>query len=183
VIYSHKYKYVFISVPKCGSCTMIQHLKDHYEGQTEYNGLPLHMHENKIPFDAEGYTIFSIVRNPYERAISSWWSARIKEPAWEVCSTKDPVTFLTAAMSLDTYHPRIIPAYLQLREHPDILLLKLESLEQEFGNLPFTTGEHIIKLNSKKDRPQLKDMPDGFIDCVNHYYIKDFKLGGYNVST
>lgn len=69
MIISHKHRYVYISVPKAASQTMFRVLSEHYDGE-RYGG----MHENQIPPMARDYFKFTVVRNPYRRALRLWWS-------------------------------------------------------------------------------------------------------------
>ncbi|NJN84166.1 MAG: hypothetical protein HC802_19075 [Caldilineaceae bacterium] len=79
MIISHSLKYVYIGIPRTGSKSMNRWLMDHFDG--EWVGFH---HGWNVPEEARDYLIFTVVRNPYERATSGWfavpWSAESVPP-------------------------------------------------------------------------------------------------------
>jgi hypothetical protein len=64
MVISHPLRYVYIGIPRTGSKSMHRWLVDHYAG--EWRG----MHEWRVPAECQQYLVFTVVRNPYERAAS-----------------------------------------------------------------------------------------------------------------
>lgn len=79
MIICHALKYVYIGIPRTGSKSMNRWLMDHFQG--EWVGFH---HQWQVPAEARDYLIFTLVRNPYERAMSGWfaipWSVESPEP-------------------------------------------------------------------------------------------------------
>jgi hypothetical protein len=68
MIISHRFRYVYVGIPRTGSKSMNRWLMDHYAG--EWVGTH---HQWQVPPEAQDYLIFTLVRNPYERAVSGWF--------------------------------------------------------------------------------------------------------------
>lgn len=85
MIISDRYRYVYIGIPRTGSKSMNHWLCEHFDGRNCGGH-----HDYRVPDEAAGYTIFTIVRNPYDREVSgrfavTWGSATSQEnePPWE----------------------------------------------------------------------------------------------------
>ncbi len=63
MIISHTHKYVYIGIPRNASKSMNNWLVEYFDGQW-YGG----HHDYDVPEEAADYLIFTIVRNPYDRA-------------------------------------------------------------------------------------------------------------------
>ncbi len=68
MILSRKNKYVFISTPKTGSHTFFKLLVEQFDG-TRMGG---EFHRTEMPPNTDGFTVFSTVRNPYDRLVALW---------------------------------------------------------------------------------------------------------------
>ena len=68
MIISHTLKYVYIGIPRTGSKSMNRWLMKHCSG--EWVG---EHHDWRVPEYARDYLIFTIVRNPYDRAVSGYF--------------------------------------------------------------------------------------------------------------
>ena len=95
---SHKHKFVFISVPKTGS-TSVRSIIDPYSDILSVNdknspykhhttALNLKKHFESKGWDWSGYYKFSVVRNPWERRVSSW-AYRLKKGQHNYTEFKD----------------------------------------------------------------------------------------------
>ena len=80
MIISHRNNFVFVSTPKVGTHSFYDLLIGEYEGQLyDYNqrltpfDKNVILHPTRIPEFARNYYKFTVVRNPYERAVSAWW--------------------------------------------------------------------------------------------------------------
>jgi len=66
MIISDKYRYVYIGIPRTGSKSMNHWLVEYFDGRWHGGH-----HDYDIPEEAANYLVFTIVRNPYDRATSS----------------------------------------------------------------------------------------------------------------
>lgn len=103
---SHKHKFVFIAVPKTGS-TSVRSIIDPYSDIVSVNdrNSPYKHHTTalnlKKHFESQGwnwgdYYKFSVVRNPWERRVSSW-AYRLKKGQHNYTEFKDFVMHYPAA--------------------------------------------------------------------------------------
>lgn len=156
MIVSHKLKYVYIAIPKTGSSTMNDLLCSEFAG--EYI-IPHHL--TIIPDDCRDYFVFTVVRNPYVRLKSLWKHARrhvnhrlhgvaksqtlLEFSLWHGDRTIEPevkaqsieYTYLSDSFNLDRFkgrEPSQLDFLSELYVHE---VLKLESIETDFGRLPF----------------------------------------------
>ena len=67
---------MYVAIPRTGSKSMCRWLMDHYDGDWVGGH-----HDWQVPDDCRDYLIFTVVRNPYEIAASSWFfEPVIKDP-------------------------------------------------------------------------------------------------------
>lgn len=69
MIISKTLQYVYIGIPRTGSKSMNQWLMTHYQG--EWYG---DHHDWQVPAFAKNFLIFTVVRNPYQRAVSGYFA-------------------------------------------------------------------------------------------------------------
>lgn len=69
MIISHKHKIIYVAIPKTGTLSIIQYMKQHLAGEQRDK-----YHSYHVPDDLtrQGYHVFTTTRNPYERCFS-WW--------------------------------------------------------------------------------------------------------------
>jgi len=65
MIISETYRYVYLGIPRTGSKSMNHWLIEYFDGKWHGGH-----HDTHVPEEAAGYLVFTIVRNPYERAAS-----------------------------------------------------------------------------------------------------------------
>ena len=66
MIISDTHRYVYIGIPRTGSKSMNHWLIEHFNGRWHGGH-----HDYAVPEEAADYLVFAIVRNPYDRALSS----------------------------------------------------------------------------------------------------------------
>ena len=83
MIVSHRYRYVFVEVPRTGSTAIAAELEKHYDGQ------PIHLkHAYYSTFlkhatkDEKAYRVFSGIRNPLDDVVSRYRKLSTKEPSY-----------------------------------------------------------------------------------------------------
>jgi hypothetical protein len=156
MIISHVGRYVFIALPKTGSSGMSKALIEHF------SGIDLQPHHRTIvPGECLDYCVFTVVRNPYSRALSLWKfcqrrpNHRLHELAsklsfrdfmlWMADRTIHPVVMLRP-MELEYFYPEARPLLFKGRDpnqteflsmNRDAHFIKLEYLDLQFHRLPF----------------------------------------------
>lgn len=76
MIISETHKYVYIGIPRTGSKSMNHWLMEHFDGKWHGGH-----HDTDVPEEAAKYLVFTIVRNPYERAASGYFGVTWDEEA------------------------------------------------------------------------------------------------------
>jgi Sulfotransferase family len=69
MLISKIFKFVYIAIPRTGSKSMSRWLLEHYQGESFGDH-----HEWRVPEFAREYLIFTVVRNPYQRVVSGYFS-------------------------------------------------------------------------------------------------------------
>ena len=82
MIISDKRRFVFVGTPKAATQSLFPWLVEQFEGRQ------VGMHTRKLPAGTEGYFVWSVVRNPYARAVSMWWSVTGQGPTSETYCTQ-----------------------------------------------------------------------------------------------
>ena len=200
MLISDKNKFVFVAIPKTGTRTIYKILKENYKPSFTKD------YYNHIPKWASKYFRFTVIRNPYARAVSLWYSL-IRKPgvsnglarAIRGMNLAEFFKFLIKnAENGGTYHPLTLNTqslYFKSVIRFDAIL-RTESLEQDFLDLPFVNED--IKAKFKNKFPHLNKDVRGFnykayltneaIEAINIYYSEDFiylrdfytKLDPYN---
>jgi hypothetical protein len=159
MIVCDKEKFVFISTPKCGSHTFLQIFWEEFDSDF-YKGNPPRKidsdpykemsHSNIILPQHKDYTKITAIRNPFERAVSCWWSyckgqhghgqslsSRISQVGGE-----DFKSFTQFLVRINNKHPRGMLKSCTAH-HNGIKFdhyLSCETAEQDFNSLPFVTS-------------------------------------------
>lgn len=180
---SHKHKFIFIAVPKTGS-TSVRSIIDPYSDITSVNdknspykhhttALNLKKHFESEGWDWEDYYKFSVVRNPWERRVSSW-AYRLKKGQHNYNEFKDFAIHYPASPQFNWLS----------NENGDLLMdyvFKLEDLggiDKVFDHLglPHTKLPHKNK-NGHKHYAEYYDEETKAI--VAEKYMKDIEYFGY----
>lgn len=194
MILSRKHKYVFISTPKTGSHTFFKLLEEEFGGERQWP----EFHRTEMPTNTTGYTVFSTVRNPYERLVALW-NSLLHNPndrhgyrdAWMSAIRKDD--FLTFCAFAAKHHkniehlaqvrlPRLMtPQHRWYGRMPaDVIPLHIENVKKEFHRLPFVKKEVIIPHELKRDHAGWDDLKtEEIIELANVWAGEDFEKFGY----
>ena len=152
MMYSDKYKYVYISPSKTGSSSIQYFLKNYYDGHL-YGSI----HGNEIPNKFKDYFIFVSMRNIYERAISLWvdfgkLNLSFKEFMIDLIF-KNQFSIppnLEELRSLNSYFQNLN------RQGRKYVTVRLESIKHDMEYLPFVDRKFEIHLGRTKNR----------LDCI-----------------
>jgi len=194
MILSREHKFVFISTPKTGSHTFFKLLVEEYDGKR----LEGAFHRTEMPPNIDGYTVFSTVRNPYERLVALWNSLLFAKPdphayrdTWlSVIRKDDFLTFCKFAAKhkdhIETM-PEVRTPTLMMPQHrwyrrlPDnVLPLHLENIDAEFKALPFVNDDVIIPHELKREHATWDDLKsDEIIELANIWAGEDFEKFNY----
>jgi hypothetical protein len=89
---SHRYRFVFLSNPRCGSTSLRKMLLPYSDLSSTTNKYPYHHHTNakalrrvfvEKGWDWDRYTVFTTIRNPWDRIVSMWEFADVTpESVW-----------------------------------------------------------------------------------------------------
>ena len=175
---NHNLKFVYVSVTKSGSSSIVGLLRKEMGGQDLGNTKRI------IPSEYDDYYSFIVVRNPYARMVSWWW-AICKDGGDRYGHKKE----LQNAGLTESLHDFLIlwemkgdysqAHYLNVNKKFD-KILKLENIKKDFNTLPFIkTYLEIPRANSRKHPTweELLDSESGKL--INRIYGSDFEKLNY----
>lgn len=200
MIYSKQLKYVFVAIPKTGTRSTYKILKEKY-GAIEYID-----HWHIVPEEMEDFYKFTIVRNPYDRFVSLWWSTT-QRPAfngaggqfgklaggndiksmisWMIKSKKDNKINREHIFG----HQLLLPQSVWLNETNFDVILDTETLNRDFSTkLNFVDpADKLDMINptiitTEANGPaRVQDTwyhirDNETLDMINYYYAEDFNL-------
>jgi len=174
---------LFVSTPKCGTNTFYSILKQHYGGQRVGR-----FHDRDVPAEYREWFVFSIVRNPYSRAVSTWYSTTVnrdnKRYAYDALGTTCFHTFLRFLLArppmLET-RSLSIPQAEWLQDVPLSRLLHLESIDGDVRALPFWRDEPLPRLNASTGcDPWQRYVDREAAELIERWAPDDFERFGYS---
>jgi len=203
---SKKHNFLFVSSPKCGTITFYNLLERVFGASRVGCGF----HANVVPEEHKDLFRWTITRNPYERAVSLWWSAvRLHDSdsyglAKGCGSSTDFIQFVEWVASL-TYEKKdhlglLERAFLNsqsdhLRKaQPFDAILRLEDISNEVHRLPFWRSKlptMVLQLNTtaeKQDAHKITNRPPWqtfyedarAVAAVNAWLGEDFDKFNYS---
>lgn len=193
MIISDKRKIAFIGIPKTGTRSVYRELENNYDGIRHRD------HAKKFVSSYRDYYKFTIVRNPYDRLVSSWWSTtqRNEDPKGYIKSTlKDDTSFLNFCRNLEQLRdrhrnvPHVLPQVNWLNNKFD-KIIRYESLNEEWLNLPFNLNSiplpHLNPTTRKAaNNPISRKTTESYLneECIaiiNNFYKEDFNALKYDM--
>lgn len=193
MLVSDKHKIVFVAIPKTGTRSIYKALEDHFSGQVYSDHLKI------IPKQFRGYYSFCVVRNPYERAVSIWWSTckRNNDKRHFISKyLRNNNTFENFAKNIhliNEIEKRAVTDYQYkwIEQNNIDRMLRFEDLQGEFNSLPFVRKKIELPLLNPtteitKGNPVIRKAYGNYITTdsiyyINEYYARDFEICGYDM--
>ncbi|MHA1345007.1 MAG: sulfotransferase family 2 domain-containing protein [Candidatus Heimdallarchaeaceae archaeon] len=149
------HKFIFISTPKACTHTIYNILDEHYSFRLRKFGF----HCNNIPERYKNYFRWTVVRNPFSRAVSIWWSAcrlaHKDQYKFRVRSggQYDFTKFIVWLSKQNQNEALVMNQSNWLRSVEPYNLIHMENLEEELKQLPFwKEGIKIPQLNTTTEK-------------------------------
>lgn len=200
----HKYKLIFIGIPKNASHAPWEILKNQTDNCHDHRSIKsTYLDNDKELLDT--YTSFAITRNPYTRAYSCWNYLKILEDAVNRYRIKNFKEYLYALKNNnghykehDEYlhdHELTFPQHTFITENNSIVvdkLLRLENIDQDWkkftteynktAQIKILNNELQIHNHMNYEQPDwTKVYTPELYAIVNEYYKKDFELFNYEM--
>jgi hypothetical protein len=186
-----QHKVVFIAVPKTGTRSIYDIL------QKEYGGKLHKEHETTVPRQYQDFFTFCVTRNPYDRACSAYWSTchRAKDQygylrKFDAKGLPNTLESFLVCIK-EQQHPLEYPQYRFHENNRFDVVLRFESLRQDFAELPFIKKETELPVinpttqraaHNPNIRPSWKEMITPTTgQMINDFFAKDFELFGYEL--
>lgn len=190
---SHKHKLFFVHIPKNAGTALTEHLDLSGDlGHYQFN-------INNVP---KGYKSFCVVRNPYDRLVSCYEYARMKESYWHSHEGKSmygphpdynilkDATFnecLELLSQNKLKHQGWLPQWVWIANQYGKIeidyIIKMENLEEDFNSMLTELGHDKIDAIPKINKSKRKDFQsyynDETLNIVRSIYNNDLKLFGY----
>ena len=137
MLISKKKRLVFLHIPKTAGSSVSEILR------RDYKAVEGKSHDNRMPKKYHHYFIFSIVRNPFRRVYSHFWTARPLPDAHKTANLGYSFTEYLDQLEAN-YQTRLESKFRGsqwtflsgCRRFPD-MVLRFEQLEEELERLPF----------------------------------------------
>jgi hypothetical protein len=176
--YSDNPKIVFVAIPKTGTRSVVDYLEEHFNARKAKG---THTHSSDIPARLKNHYSFTIVRNPFDRMVSYWWST-CKRPG-----SPKRMGFETFLLQEGLRGGFQYP-YFKLNRFDKVI--RYENLERDFMKLPFfIEGTSLKWLNPTvrewkgPPRPStLEILTPRTCEIIRKKFRKDFELLGYSMN-
>ena len=160
-------KYVFMSTPKAATNSMYAWLTEHYGGVHDKRQV---FHGTQVPEDCLDFFKWTIVRNPYSRAVSIWWVLTQdpdRDERWVDMVGDEPLGFEAFWEWVLTHHHSRDGAvcWSQVEFHgeynvPPDRIISIERLWWELASLPFVDNSWLPKNEFKTVEEIEKDLKE-----------------------
>jgi hypothetical protein len=181
-------KILFFAVPKTGTRSVYKVLRETYKDSHK-----LEEHGTVVPITCLNYFSFIIKRNPYDRALATYWSA-IKN-GWQDIQSRNPHMSFAEFMMADNpkFQMLLRPQHIWYKNRVDAVI-DFEAIQEGYNQLPFVnvaikmpdlnstrTGIHGMDKLDQSPRPPWWDyLSPSDIALINYKYARDFTLLGYD---
>lgn len=185
MIISSAEKFVWISMPRCCTHTLMVELHRRFNGQFFYDnrmvGRHRGVHRNKIPPGYEDYFHWTCCRNPYTRAISMFWYL-LKHPRRKLnlATFEEYCEHIAERASEDRTGP-LWPMWQQVGGARIDQVVRFEHFADDLGKLPFWQGTTQLyrRAPSKPDKPPAELLTPKCVKLIQEWGARDFEMFGY----
>lgn len=183
MIISEVYRVAYIAPPKTATRTMYGVMKRYFQGKQQGD------HTLRVPEEYKDFTTIIVIRNPYDRFVSMWMAATTRGDRYGFIKQTGSDNIVDGARMLVDLnvtsgkgHPLKWSQAIYHRENRIDYCIRLETLEQDFMDLPFVDKE--VKFShanptEAKSKHWSEYYTDELIDLVNQFYKDDFELLPY----
>tara|TARA_Y100000310_G_scaffold321995_1_gene380450 strand:- start:179 stop:727 length:549 start_codon:yes stop_codon:yes gene_type:complete len=176
---SLRHGYLYFPVPKCGSTSLRTILGNFYGSIV----VGIDWYASELPPEYEASTSFTVVRNPYTRAISIWRHFIFGSLAYRYkYKAKDLENFGTFLKWLATRKNHLNRIAWTMTKHladvPLDRIIRLENVEAGFKNLPFYNGDPKVFPVLNKSAGTIELTPTTR-QLIYEIYAEDFERFGY----
>lgn len=186
MIILRKQRALFVSTPKCATNTIYHLLQEHFGGER----LGPHFHRRDVPAEFRDWFVFSVVRNPYSRAVSTWWRTVMDKTAKRIFAHapggEDLATFVRwlATKPPEAEYRRLCYSQAEwLAPVKPNRVLRLEHLRDELWSLPWWDVE-VVKLPRRNQCHGRKRwwlyLTEDAVRAVEDWAGPDFDTFGYS---
>ena len=172
-------KVVFVSTPKCATHTLFDVMEKHFGGVRIGK-----IHTRPPATRYRDHFIFTVVRNPYDRAVSSWtWAQNCEHPdrvRQDVGGPDFPSFAKGLSRGRHAWMPCINQTTWQSAFNPTAVI-HIENLQDEFNALPFVTEPIELPCLNKWEHPPWRElMTEEIAGWIRQWAGPDFENFGYN---
>lgn len=193
---SHDKKLIFIHIPKCAGTSIISFLNMEMQGHFTAHKYVCEQPPHPL-FSTSNYLKFTIVRNPWDRVVSSYEYAKMLNSYYHSENNLHPdfnlihnLTFEETLLKLKSNpelfkHPSWFPQYHWVCDYENVVLVdkifKLENLDDEFNSFLKKYGytETLPKLNGSNRNQYTSYYNEQTISLVSDIYQNDIKIFNY----
>lgn len=192
MLVSESSRLVFFAIPKTGTRSIYKLMSSE-----PFNGINIGDHKHILPSEYEDFTKFTIIRNPYDRMFSLYWSccqkagdmkgfvALMRQEGFDntfedfmkwLVKHKEEFHYINQSNFL------MLKSQLAFFENKLDYVLRFESLDKMLSSLPVFSDipslPHVNKSNYN-DESKVKDLSSTVIALVNDYCNEEFDFLGY----
>lgn len=173
-------KFVYVSFTKSGSSSVYAALRANFTGKERPR------HNRGIPKEYNSYPSFCVVRNPYSRLVSWWWSiCKVGGDRYghkKELQQRGLTTSFKDFLTLWAEKNGIAQAPAVETVNQIDYVIRLENLEEEFNNLPFISSYIQIPKKNSRNYPHWTEIVDETTGrMISETYKRDFELFGYKI--
>jgi hypothetical protein len=182
MLISHLYQFVYFAPTKTGSTSISSVLMDNFvaeEFAVDEESEKTTRHAMWFPKEFEHYTTFASVRNPFTRALSLYnFFKEPHETIWEFADRRQSRSVYEWLWPEQRWSDRPIPeGCVPVRLDN---FVRLESLSDDFHNLPFVDQEVVFPHYTPSYKTRVA-YPPLLQDLVRETCREDFELFGYDI--